>query len=265
MRGAGKGMERSAGPQALGAEARSTGGAGGQRKRGGGLRTGLRGLDSSGAVPLRLGSQAEVAGDVPAYLLAPVVGDLGQPSASLLQAGAAFDVGIPGAQPWALGLLLQGGSHGLGSRGGRRISMQAMPTRKDSGRADRSAGFWWSWVSGRQAQADSRAARASDATVVRRLGPVGRSVVIKVARLRHDGGPGGGEPAVQGLPFSRCCLQRYFVTGFSDLPISPQAIFAAMRYRSKRVGKVRNRPMADIGSSPAGVRSRVGSGHPPWP
>ena len=30
-------------------------------------------------------------------LLAPVVGDLGQPSASLLQVGAAFDVGVPSA------------------------------------------------------------------------------------------------------------------------------------------------------------------------
>jgi hypothetical protein len=74
---------------------------------------------------VRLGSQAEVAGDVPADLFAPVVGDLGQPLASLLQAGAAFDVGI------------------------------------------------------------------------------------------------------------------------SELPISPQAIFAAMRYRPNRVGKVRNRPRAD--------------------
>ncbi len=210
-------MERSAGPQAPGAEARSTGGAGGQRKRGCGLRTGLRGLDSSGAVPVRLGSQAEVAGDVPAYLLAPVVGDLGQPAASLFQAGAAFNVGIPGTQSRAPGSLLQGRAHGLGSRGGGRISMQAMPTRIDSGRADSPVGFWWSWASGRQAQADSRAARASDATVVRRLGPVRRPVLIEIAGLRHDGGPGGSQPAVQGLPVSKRAVRCWTATGFRSV------------------------------------------------
>ena len=79
---------------------------------------------------MRLGLDAEVAGDVPSDLLAPVVGDLGQPSAPPLQVGATFDVGIPGAQPRALGLLLLGGAHGRGLRGGGRISMQAMPTRR---------------------------------------------------------------------------------------------------------------------------------------
>ena len=63
-----------------------------RRQQGAWSASGLRvanwaqGLGSSGAVPVRLGSQAEVAGDVPAHLLAPVVGDLGQPAASLLQA-----------------------------------------------------------------------------------------------------------------------------------------------------------------------------------
>ncbi len=34
---------------------------------------------------------------MPADLLAPVVGDLGQPAASLLQVGATFNVSVPGA------------------------------------------------------------------------------------------------------------------------------------------------------------------------
>ena len=82
---------------------------------------------------------------------------------------------------------------------GGRISRQAMPTSRDSGRTDSPVGFWWSCASGRQAQAVSRAARVSVAVSVRRLGPVRRPVIIDVAGLRHDGGPGGGQPAVQGL------------------------------------------------------------------
>ncbi len=50
--------------------------------------------------------------------------------------------------------------------------MQAMPTIRDSGRSDHAAGCWWSLVSGRQAQPDIRAARASFAAIARRLGPV---------------------------------------------------------------------------------------------
>jgi len=44
-------------------------------------------------------------------------------------------------------------------------------------------------------------------------------------------------------------FQRYFVTGFSDLPTFPQAIFATLRHRSKHVGKSRNRSTADAQSA----------------
>ncbi len=97
------------------------------------------------------------------------------------------------------------------------ISVQAMPTSRDSGRSDSPAGFWWSWASGRQAQAVSRAARVSVATVGRRLGPVGQPVLIEIAGLRHDGGPGRGEPAVQGLPVSRSAAEVRKSLGFRSV------------------------------------------------
>ncbi len=68
----------------------------GQRKRGCGWRRALQGIGSGGAVLVGLGLEPEVAGDVSADLPAPVVGDLGQPSASFLQVGATFDVSVPG-------------------------------------------------------------------------------------------------------------------------------------------------------------------------
>ena len=50
-------------------------------------------------------------------------------------------------------------------------------------------------------------------------------------------------------------FQRYFVTGFSDLPTFPQAIFATLRHRSKHVGESRNRSIADAQSADLSGRS----------
>ena len=44
-----------------------------------------------------LGLEPEVTGDVPSDLLAPGVGNLGQPAATALQGGAALNVGVPSA------------------------------------------------------------------------------------------------------------------------------------------------------------------------
>ncbi len=98
-----------------------------------------------------------------------------------------------------------------------RISIQAMPTSRDSGRADSPAGCWWRAVSGRQAQAATRAARVSAAPVARRLGPVRRPVIIEVAGLRHEGGAGGSQPAVQGLPVAGGVVRCWTATGFGPV------------------------------------------------
>ena len=137
-------------------------------------------------------------------------------------AGATFNVSVPGAGRDAVR------RHGLGSRGGGRISRQAMPTSSDSGRSDSPVGFWWRAASGRQAQAVNRPARVSVATVGRRLGPVGRPIIIEVPGLRHDGGPGGGEPAVQGLPVARGAVRCWTATGFRSVIGLPGPQFLAI-------------------------------------
>ncbi len=56
-------------------------------------------LDASGALVVPLSLHAKVADDVPTHGFPPVLGDLCQPGGAVLRAGAAFDLGIPGAQP----------------------------------------------------------------------------------------------------------------------------------------------------------------------
>ena len=75
--------------------------------------TALPGLDVSGALAVRVGLHAEVADDVAAHLFSPVLRDLRQPGGAVLRAGAAFNVGIPGAQSAAVVF----GVHGAGQEG----------------------------------------------------------------------------------------------------------------------------------------------------
>ena len=144
-----------------------------------------------------------------------------QPGVPVVPVGATLNGSVPDAGRRAVR------RQGRGSRGGGRISRQAMPTRSDSGSLDSPVGFWWSRASGRQAQAVSRAARVSIAPVARRLGPVSRPVVIEIAGPGHDGGPGGRQPTVKGLPVARSAVRAQQALGFGSVIGLPGPQFRA--------------------------------------
>ena len=144
-----------------------------------------------------------------------------QPGVPVVPVGATLNGSVPDAGRRAVR------RQGRGSRGGGRISRQAMPTRSDSGSLDSPVGFWWSWASGRQAQAVSRAARVSIAPVARGLGPVSRPVIIEIAGLRHDGGPGGSQPAIQGPAIRGGAVRAQKSLGFGSMIGLPGPQFCA--------------------------------------